>query len=395
MSGPTQDQGEARANWQLSRAEYIAARAAEYRASIERLSASVTASRANVRPGAGRDRKLSEEAVVVELHRRQFAEGVPDWFVQRESRRYDRTIMLALQRGLDVPDEVVAQAPEFRSAADAHARYEKGYATSYGNATGQLDRSQQATGGYKMKAQDGRPLTAAHIAEITDGMAAIEGVVGSLADILSACDATISHTRGKHPFLKAAGGLYHTGERVVTVGVRDRNGQPIQALGHELLGHLLDDAAGRALGVEVSIFKGKRGSRTSLLAEHDYRSSSGGVQLLYDARQSLHLSLEARQAVQVSGYAGLSLSRAAYIERLRVMLSAYWREPRELWARLVEQWLSARVRHPSWAVEADYATVPGYWSAEDWPRLDERVGAEIARRLNLARAAAGQGGEGA
>jgi hypothetical protein len=387
LNDPVEGRAGGRQTWQLLRAEYIAERAAAYRITLERERARVAAELEGTRPGSGRYRKLEGESVVVEQHCQQFAVGVPDWYLQRETRRYDRIIVLALQRGLEVPEAVVAQAQEYRAAADAHARYEKGYATSYGNATGRLDRSRQAAGGYKMKAQDGRALTPDQVAEITGGVEAVEGVVGSLAEILSACDATISHTRGKHPFLKAAGGLYHTGERVVTVGVLDRAGRPILALGHELLGHLVDDAAGRALGVEVAIWKSKRGSRVSLLAEHDYRNMTGGYELLYDARQAIHLGLEARQAVRVTGYEGLAPARAAFIERLRVMLSAYWREPREIWARLVEQWLAARVRHPSLAVEADYTTVPGYWSAADWPRLDERVGAEIARRLDLARGA--------
>ena len=102
----------------------------------------------------------------------------------------------------------------------------------------------QTDRGYKVKCQDGKPITPEHIAEIDQAVAEIESVVDSLQDLFLQTDITIAHTSGKHPFLSGAGDMHHYDERTVTMGTRACN-----AMAHEL-GNWLDIEFDRFIGIE-------------------------------------------------------------------------------------------------------------------------------------------------
>jgi hypothetical protein len=108
-----------------------------------------------------------------------------------------------------VPESVIAQYPEFSVAATARARYQKGWRTSVANKSIAIDNTMQTDRGFKVKRQDGKPITPEQIAKINQAVAEVESIVGSLQDLFLQTDITIAHTSGKHPFLSGAGGMYH------------------------------------------------------------------------------------------------------------------------------------------------------------------------------------------
>ena len=102
----------------------------------------------------------------------------------------------------------------------------------------------QTDRGFKVKRQDGKPITPEQIAEINQAVAEVESVVGSLQNLFLQTDITIAHTFGKHPFLSGAGGMDHYDERIVTMGTRAYN-----AMVHEL-GNWLDIESDRLIDIE-------------------------------------------------------------------------------------------------------------------------------------------------
>lgn len=315
-------------------------------------------------------------------------ESLAPHLAARARATYVETIKGAIRKSKDVPENVVAQYPEFRRAVDAHARYLKGRRTSFGNRTVAVVDTMQAVRGYKVKRQDGTMITESQIEEIARGVDEIEAVLGPLADILRANDVTIAHTNGKHPFMSDAGGSYVAGERTASIGVRTRLGTCIASLGHELAGHMLDFEAGYRLGADTHVRPGKR---STSLADDDRGRRREVAEVIDRARRLIRDQLEICYWLKQRLKDHEALPQAVeMIETTRLVLTHYWTQPREIWARLVEQYLATRLsamgRTPTVAVFPAYTHALGYWKAEDWPRLEADVEQELRRRIAILRA---------
>jgi hypothetical protein len=249
----------------------------------------------------------------------------------------------------------------------------------------------QGTRGYKVKRQDGTPMTTTHAAEIDRGMSDVEEALGPLADVLRQGNVTIAHTNGKHPFLSKAGGLYHGGEKTITMGVRDGLGRDIPSLAHELT-HYLDHEAGQRNGVQQTLYnkQGKPRAKAHFQSEHDagrgYNAAQGGHQ---DARRMFDYAgynmTNTRRVGALLGKQkeGASLSDEAEAERARVMLGPYWREPAEMMARLSEQYVATKLGRGGAAAQSpqEYEDQPGYWSKEHFAHMMPQVERELHKRL--------------
>jgi len=153
------------------------------------------------------------------------AEGITEQARQGAYEIYVKLVKEAIKHGKPVPEPVIAQYPEFTVAANARARYQKGWKTSFADQSIAVDNTMQTDQGYKVKRQDGKK----QIAEIDQAVAEVESVEGSLQDLFLQTDITIARTSGKHPFLSGAGGMYHYNEKTVTMGTH-----PCNAMAHEL-----------------------------------------------------------------------------------------------------------------------------------------------------------------
>lgn len=306
---------------------------------------------------------------------------------------YESIVRNAISKGFTVPREIVESNPLFRTAADARERYEKGRHTSFGNKSGIIDDSMQAERGFKCKRQDGRQITPEQVREITAAMDEIESVIGSVRDIMRQGDVTIAHTNGKRPFLSSdAGGMYHPTERTITTGTRNRiTGSSIPVEAHEFA-HFLDDEAGAALNLEVRVFNsgGRRSSRmVRYLSEADnrYHRANEDENLLADARSTMIYSREVERILNLKDK---HAERDVLVAReyLSIRLGHYYKSPREIWARLFEQYISTKLEGSAQvAADQDYTNTLGFWKREDFERLMPRIEKQIARRLQLVRAA--------
>ena len=251
--------------------------------------------------------------------------------------------------------------------------------------------------GVKAKRQDGRRIAPAQLQEIALGLDEIQAALGPLwpvpmRDLLASLDPTIAHTSGLHPFMESAGGLYSPAERCLSVGVICRiTHQPIPSLAHELW-HCLDTEAGRRLGACQREWR--RGRRAPVeiycLSESPERGAEGEEGLIRRAQRSIADTSAVVFGLQrLTADRKLALTEAEQAERERtaLVLGHYWREPREVSARLFEQFVAERLGRGGVAVSGDYALRSGYWRAADWETL--RPGVERMLRRRLAVLAAG------
>lgn len=168
---------------------------------------------------------------------------------------YRRDLSRAVLDGRRV-SKTVERSAVYREVVENRKRYEKGLNTSFANRSVAVDDSMKSERGYKTKRQDGKPMTVVQLAEIDDIVTDFESVVGSMVNLFAKTDLTIAHTNGKHPFMRSAGGIYHSTERTISVGVVVA-GTPIRAGAHELA-HWLDAEAGSAMGVSVRLSNSSR-----------------------------------------------------------------------------------------------------------------------------------------
>lgn len=320
------------------------------------------------------------------------AHPVERWAYQRPSylKEYAARVHKAISSGHAVAPEIIAQAPAFATAKTARERYEKGWATSFGNMTAGVDDAMQATRGYKVKRQDGKPISAAQKEEIARGLAEIEAAVGPLGDVLRQGNVTFAHTNGKYPFLSEAGGLYHASERTITMGIASKlTGKPLPAQAHEV-GHWLDNEAGTLQGVEIASFsKSFKRQTLNFLSEGDNRSAHENADqgLIKDATATMSRSFEVRRLLKSGGQPKASTEEKILAEIVKVNLGTYWHDPREVWARLFEQYVTTKLGgRVEFAARQDYANLPGYWTQEAFEQLMPRVAAAITRRLDIVRA---------
>jgi len=319
-------------------------------------------------------------------------DGIHPSLRQRYHLAYIKTVKEAIKSGKQVPQAVIEQYDEFREAQSSRQRYNKARHTSFANISAAVDDTMQAGRGYKVKRQDGKPITRAQIDEIAAGMTEIESVLGDLKDILAAINLTIAHTSGKHPFLSTAVGLYSVKERTVSTGtLSPLTRKRIPSLAHELA-HCIDFEAGAALGAEVPyhLRTGRQAVSISSLAECDDYRNEGGRALLMDADASMKDTVTVYRLSRRGGAKTPEDEEMAEI--VKWCLGPYFRRSIELWARLVEQYISTRLRAQGitdpLSVRGDYTKIPGYWGAEDWARLEPQVEKEIEQRLNLLRGGA-------
>jgi ppGpp synthetase/RelA/SpoT-type nucleotidyltranferase/SAM-dependent methyltransferase len=304
--------------------------------------------------------------------------------------QYQRIVKTAISKGKPVPREVIAQSADFRTAMGARARYEKAWRTSFANVSSAVDARMVETRGYKVKRQDGHAIMQDQRDEIAQGVSEVEEALGPLADLFRQTALTIAHTSGKHPFLKTAAGLYQTGEVTISTGIAGLDKRPIPVLAHEL-GHWLDFEAGRATGVKARRVTGSWGRAklraSSSVADADFSKAGPGYQLLMDARATINNVREVERTLKLHLNATADLKEKARIERTKVTLGPYWREPAEVWARLVEQFVATRLGRGGVAMHApeEYHMMPGWWRAADFAPFIPRIEAEAQRRLGMLR----------
>jgi len=328
--------------------------------------------------------------------------GVSDKEREKYREEYLQTVKKAISSGKPVPVAVIAQRPEFATARNARARYEKGRHTAFANESIAVNRSLKSERGFKVKRQDGKPIPHEQVEEIARGVSEVESVIGSLKDLLDWSDLTIAHTNGKHPFLSHYGGLYHgktehaLGGNVISMGTTG-----VRALAHEL-GHWLDFESGRALGIEMRVWRNYKGRGVMSTAltdneSHSWRGRSDYFEqfgrptdVIDRARARINNVLAVRRTFQKDAKEGKTPLEVQQIEQRRVHLGPYWREPIEVFARLVEQYvateLAARHTPAEVAADADYTSSAGWWKAEDFEAFRPMVKQEIERRLGILRA---------
>lgn len=317
---------------------------------------------------------------------------------EREScfrREYMNLVKDAIRRGEGVPQYIIVQRVEFQRAYTGRQRYEKGRHTSFANQSIAIDKRLLEARGIKAKMQSGKPMRGETLDEIARGLDEIEEVVGSLHNALRATDVTIAHTLGKHPFMRGdAGGLYLPSERTVTIGTATHSGHAIRSLAHELLGHWLDYESGKAYGVTTRVKKGRRFVDASALSEYGVRY---GMNHENDSvREDGYLIALAASLIRdralaekvtrkkVSVVADLT---AEDIEIYKFVLGRgdYWLAPREMFARLCEQFCAKRFEDAHIAFEAFdwYTRRAAYWSEENFGVLEPLVEKALCWRLAL------------
>jgi hypothetical protein len=317
----------------------------------------------------------------------QETEAAPE-LVNKWRENYIDTVKMAISKGEKVPPDVVAQRPEFTKAIDARERYEKGRHTSFANKSAGINDAMKTERGFKVKRQDGKPMPPEQVNEIATGVSEFEQVLGNMRDLFDATDITIAHTSGKFPFLKGdAAGLYHQDERTVTFGhVGKLTKKPSNALAHELA-HWLDIEAGNKVQAKTRVYsKGGKGGDSTSLAEAAGQYDT----LISEALRSMSDRYKADQAAK--GHLDKLNLTDVQKDQLQVALGAYWREPREIWARLVEQYVAEKLGRPQVAALSidHYRNTPAYWTEEAFNKLKPMLEEEIKRRVSILRGAAAE-----
>ncbi len=367
--------------------EYINRR---YRSEVKRYTFGVEEQAKKVKalsPRVGSRRRNLEEATLsfwrerlAKLERKDDAR-IEEGFL----RDYQKMIKKAISGGSAVPDEVIAQRPEYKLAATARARYEKGRHTSFANRSIAVNEAMRAERGYKVKRQDGKAITDNQMAEIAAGVDEIEEVVGPMDDLFDETDITIAHTSGKMPFLSQAGGLYSGLERTVSVGVGTN--RPVRALAHELLGHWLDFESGGKENIKVTVAGPSGRSRSVTAASEDSFNNGELGTLLSRARRTMTRTHEARQLFRKGALKRMDEDEKAAWEHVKVHLGSYWQRPREIWARLAEQYVATKRGKGGVATEAPeyYHSTPAYWSEEEFAELMPTLDLIMTKRVAVLR----------
>ncbi len=207
------EQGGSVSRWfDLTEDEYIRSRFVQLKASLERERTARQKELETLRPRARTKRlsfSLRLRVIAQELQEIE-QQGLTPARENKYRLEYRDRIKNAIREGEPVPPEIIAQRVEFQRARDGRARYQKGRHTSFANASIAVDLRLFETRGVKIKLQNGKPMRAEIAEEIERGLEEIEMAIGSsLRDLLKGTDVTISHTLGKHPFMRGdAGGLF-------------------------------------------------------------------------------------------------------------------------------------------------------------------------------------------
>lgn len=304
---------------------------------------------------------------------------------QKFKEEYRKLVKESVSHGRPVPQEVIDQLPEFKLAQDARERYEKGLHTSFANRSAAINDTMQKEQGFKVKRQDGKPITEEQIKEISTGVDEMVKVLGpELRDMMRGTDLTISHTSGKHPFLSDAGGQYHPLDRSISAGINNFLGKPIKALAHET-GHWLDFEAGRVLNSKALIRpkSGGPSTETKYVSEAD-RSTKPLYEL---ARRTMSDSYRVQKLIKTTKLSNLPSSEREEIEVMKVVLGPYWHEARELWARMFEQYIATKLGSGGVSVRTpeQYQAAPAYWTKEAWTKLEPLFEEALKTRMDAMR----------
>lgn len=276
---------------------------------------------------------------------------------------YQKEVKEAIKHGKPVPFEIIKQYPEFTKAQDSRERYDKGRHTSFANVSIAVDTRHQENHGIKIKLQDGTAMQDKYADEIIRCLTQFQAVVGDITPIMKRENITIAHTKGKHPFLSTAGGVYHPTDITVTIGVSNA-----AAGAHELC-HFLDETAKRR-------YKDQKLYNYDLIA-FAKKNMNGGIYAV-------------ERAIALNKYKSEEELKVA--RRLRVMLGAYWKRVEEVLARLVEQYVAYKNREIPATDTAllhqpyqEYTTLPGWWDDETFVGMVPQIEAELKRKIELAR----------
>ena len=370
-------QGESARPFEVSEPDFIekqlAGRITQYERGIEVQETVV----ANLGPRVGWQRRSREESTLKWWKEtlaglRSGSGKIYENHVAKYRKLYLDSVKKAISTGKPVPAAVIAQHPEFRTAADNRERYEKGWHTSFSNRSIAINETMRGERGFKVKRQDGKEITPAQIQEITQGVDEVESIWGNLHDLFLKTDLTIAHTSGKYPFLSQAGGLYHLAERSISIGIGST-----KALAHELT-HWLDHEAGRSAGKSARVYKLStgRGYDSTSWAEADRHQDT----FIEKAKWKINKMREVRELFKTNATRGADAETKDQIQQIRVHLSPYWREHCEVWARLVEQYTATQLGKAGKATDSPelYQRTPGWWTAEDFAELEP----EVVRRLH-------------
>jgi len=304
---------------------------------------------------------------------------------------YVELVKKAIKHGDPVPDEVIEQRPEFQVAKDSRRRYEKGLHTSFANKSVAVNAVMFHEKGYKVKRQDGKPILPKQIAEIDQGTKEIEVAVGSTKEAMQKSDLTIAHTSGTFPFLGKQGGLYHPAEKTITTGVEiDFFGKkiPMRSLAHEW-GHWLDHEAGTETRNGYEFYTtGKSSRRIKSFKEGLSNSERYSNPLLQKAESSMNAPRIVRRLQNPSELGHeMTAEEKQQAKELTARIGYYYRDPREIWARLTEQYVAEHHGKETIAAEKPeyYEKHPAYWNKETFDEMKPMIKAEIARRISIAR----------
>lgn len=311
---------------------------------------------------------------------------------ENAKRRYFELVKDAIKKGEPVPQAVVEQKPEFQVARDARRRYEKGLHTSFANKSAAVNAVMFLEKGYKVKRQDGKAILPEQIKEIDTGIDEIQQAIGNAKDIMKKEDLTIAHTSGKYPFLTGnAAGIFHPAEKTITMGLKiNFFGQIFErkALAHEFA-HMLDYAAGKHNEYGYELYSNGRTQKKVKSFKKALSNTERYTNPLYEqAEDTMNNDYEIRKLFRPSlNYGPQTKEEQEAARTMRATIGSYWRDPREIWARLVEQYIA--VEHGKETVAAQspefYYEHPAYWNKENFEKLRPLVRAEIDRRLKLAR----------
>lgn len=338
---------------------------------------------ANLSSRVGNRKRSLEQATLKywEMHLEKLNEGADHRIFEGYIKDYQAMLKKAISSGQEVPEDIIKQRPEYRTAANARARYEKGLHTSFANRSIAINDTMQSTRGYKVKRQDGKSITDNQMAEIAVGVDAVEDQVGQVYDLFDKTNITIAHTSGKYPFLKVAGGLYSSEERTVTMGISGVN-----ALAHEL-GHWLDYESGAVQGVETIASGLKKRFMISATSEGYDKESQYVRDLINTAYYKMSDTQTANYYFKKKAIKGMTEEEKEELEKVKVHLGVYWRRPREIWARLFEQYVATKAGIKTEAAEEPeyYQNTAGYWSREEFEAMMPEIEGVIQNRIAVLR----------
>jgi hypothetical protein len=316
--------------------------------------------------------------------------------VMNAREKWEATVKAAISKGLPVPREIIDGNAAFEKAAGGRARYDKGRRTSFANQTEGVDSSTVESRGFKSKRQDGKPIPESQRKSIEAAVTEVEEVLGDLSDLMRDTNLTIAHTSGLFPFMNSsAGGMYHPTDRTITMGTQI--GPFLQkALAHEF-GHWLDFEAGRAAGVKVRMLtKGGKSWEGSSLSEASAKFSSDDAtkaqqaeerSLIERASQSMTDPYKAARILRADPSKATTQEEKDLLRSQQFKLTPYWRDPREVWSRLFEQYVGTKrgKSGESHETEADYQSAPAWWSKDAFEKLMPQLERVIAAKVKMIR----------